>query len=143
MLPVVQRTEIQEPETFTDGSIDGVVFRTLKPHADRHGWRLDLYREDETPAENYPVMAYICETQPGVARGPHEHAEQSEYIAFAGPGEFTLYLAAPEPKALEVPTATGLVDQRLSHAHDKNSGFDYAKVRFFRPGLGDGIGASY
>jgi dTDP-4-dehydrorhamnose 3,5-epimerase len=28
----------------------------------------------------------------GVARGPHEHVDQSDYFAFIGPGDFKLYL---------------------------------------------------
>ena len=37
-------------------------------------------------------MAYVSETLPGVARGPHEHLDQTDYFAFVGPGEFLLYL---------------------------------------------------
>ena len=37
-------------------------------------------------------MAYVSQTLPGMARGPHEHAEQSDCFGFFGPGEFTLYL---------------------------------------------------
>ena len=39
-----------------------------------------------------PVMAYVSQTLPGVARGPHEHVEQTDFFGFVGPGEFTLYL---------------------------------------------------
>jgi len=31
-------------------------------------------------------------TVPGVARGPHEHVEQSDYFCFIGPGNFKVYL---------------------------------------------------
>jgi dTDP-4-dehydrorhamnose 3,5-epimerase len=37
-------------------------------------------------------MAYVSQTLPGMARGPHEHARQSDFFGFFGPGEFTLYL---------------------------------------------------
>jgi len=82
----------QEPESFVDGPIDGVVLRPLGVHADPRGWLVELFRHDELPAENHPVMAYVSETLPGVARGPHHHCEQSDYFAFVGPGEFAIYL---------------------------------------------------
>jgi dTDP-4-dehydrorhamnose 3,5-epimerase len=44
-----------------------------------------------------PVMAYVSETLPGVARGPHEHVAQTDYFAFVGPGEFVLYLWDARP----------------------------------------------
>ena len=79
-----------EPVSFVDGPIEGVVFKPLVPHADRRGWLAELYREDELPARQHPVMAYVSETMPGVARGPHEHVDQTDYFAFLGPGEFLL-----------------------------------------------------
>ncbi len=81
-----------EPVTFVDGCIDGAVFRSLEPYVDQRGWLIELYREDALPPENRPVMSYLSETLPGVARGPHEHVDQSDYFAFVGPGKFTLYL---------------------------------------------------
>jgi dTDP-4-dehydrorhamnose 3,5-epimerase len=83
--------------TFVDGSIEGVVFTPLLPHQDRRGWLVELYREDELSAEHHPVMAYVSETLPGVARGPHEHVDQTDYFAFVGPGEFVLYLWDARP----------------------------------------------
>ncbi len=77
---------------FSDGPIDGVTFRPLAAHADHRGWLVELYREDELPAAEHPTMAYVSETLPGVARGPHEHVDQTDYFAFIGPGEFLLYL---------------------------------------------------
>ena len=81
-----------EPDPFVDGPIDGVVFRPLATHKDHRGWLTELYREDELPAQQHPAMAYVSETLPGVARGPHEHVDQTDYFAFVGPGEFVLYL---------------------------------------------------
>ena len=81
-----------EPASFVDGPIDGVVFQPLSSHKDHRGWLMELYREDGLPAEQHPVMAYLSETLPDVARGPHEHADQTDYFAFIGPGEFLLYL---------------------------------------------------
>lgn len=83
--------QTKEPDTFLDGPIDGVVFRALEGHADRRGWLIELYRSDEMAPEQLPAMAYVSETLPGQARGPHAHAEQSDYFAFVGPGEFMLY----------------------------------------------------
>ena len=88
---------MHESNQFSDGPIDGVVFRALSPYKDKRGWLTELYREDELPAAEHPVMAYVSETLPGVARGPHEHADQTDYFAFIGPGEFVLYLWDARP----------------------------------------------
>jgi dTDP-4-dehydrorhamnose 3,5-epimerase len=53
---------------------------------------IELFRDDEVPANCNPVMAYVSQTLPGVARGPHSHVDQTDYFAFVGPGEFTMYL---------------------------------------------------
>ena len=39
-----------------------------------------------------PVMAYLSMTRPGVTRGPHEHREQTDFFAFAGPSDFEVTL---------------------------------------------------
>ncbi len=82
----------KEPLVFVEGPIHGVVFKPVLVHADWRGWLAEIYRKDELPLEIHPVMGYISETLPGVARGPHEHATQTDYFAFIGPGEFVLYL---------------------------------------------------
>jgi dTDP-4-dehydrorhamnose 3,5-epimerase len=87
----------EQPDCFVDGFIDGVVFRPLVSHRDQRGWLAELYREDELPIERHPAMAYVSETLPGVARGPHEHTDQTDYFAFLGPGEFLLYLWDARP----------------------------------------------
>jgi dTDP-4-dehydrorhamnose 3,5-epimerase len=84
---------------FIDGPIDGVIFRSLASHSDQRGWLIELYREDELPEAYHPVMVYISETLPGIARGPHEHIEQTDYFAFIGPGEFCLYLWDARPNS--------------------------------------------
>ena len=94
----------EEPTPFLDGDIDGVVFRPLSAYRDRRGWLTELYREDELAAALRPVMAYVSETLPGVARGPHEHVDQTDYFAFLGPGEFRLYLWDARP--IRRPAAT-------------------------------------
>ena len=77
---------------FQEGSIDGVVVKPLKRFEDARGWLIELCRDDELPPANRPAMAYISQTLPGVARGPHEHRDQADFFAFVGPGDFKLYL---------------------------------------------------
>ncbi len=66
----------------------GVVFKALNTFADERGWLVEIFREDEIAYK--PVMSYISMTKPGIARGPHEHYEQSDYFCFLG--NFRLYL---------------------------------------------------
>ncbi len=83
--PTNGRQEVFEP-------IEGVEYKSIKAHEDGRGWLMELYRNDELPTELEPKMAYISQTLPGIARGPHEHVEQTDYFAFIGPGDFCLYL---------------------------------------------------
>lgn len=76
----------------TESQIEGVIINPLGKYADHRGWLVELYRNDELPSDNKPLMAYVSETNPGVSRGPHEHVDQSDYFAFIGPGNFKLYL---------------------------------------------------
>ena len=82
---------------FHDGPIDGVVLRPLARHEDGRGWLIELFREDELPPEHHPAMAYMSLTLPGLARGPHEHRQQTDLFAFFGPGEFRVYLWDSRP----------------------------------------------
>jgi dTDP-4-dehydrorhamnose 3,5-epimerase len=77
---------------FRIGVIDGVFWRPLNSYHDNRGWLCELFRDDELPPEFNPVMAYISMTQPGVARGPHEHVDQSDVFCFIGPSNFKMYL---------------------------------------------------
>jgi dTDP-4-dehydrorhamnose 3,5-epimerase len=77
---------------FTPGPIHGVIWRPLTKYHDGRGWLCELFRCDELPAEFHPVMAYLSLTEAGVARGPHEHAEQADCFAFLGPSTFRVYL---------------------------------------------------
>ena len=107
-------------------SIDGVVVRSLLKHEDERGWLSELYRSDEWDHE--VMMCYLSWTQPGKARGPHEHIHQSDFFAFLGPGMFRLYLwdAREESKTYrdrmrldvgaENPVAV-LVPPRVVHAY--------------------------
>jgi dTDP-4-dehydrorhamnose 3,5-epimerase len=78
--------------TFSPGPIDGVLWKPLKKFNDPRGWLCELFRHDELPAEFHPVMAYISVTEPGIARGPHEHVDQADYFCFIGPSNFKMYL---------------------------------------------------
>ncbi len=77
---------------FHDGPIDGVIWKPLNKYHDARGWLCELFRHDEVPAEFVPVMAYVSATEPGVARGPHEHLDQADYFCFLGPSNFKVYL---------------------------------------------------
>ncbi|MDP3057361.1 MAG: dTDP-4-dehydrorhamnose 3,5-epimerase family protein [bacterium] len=70
--------------------IEGVVIKKLKKNEDVRGWLVEIYRNDEI--KYAPAMSYISSTKPGVARGPHEHKEQSDLFVFIGPGKFRIYL---------------------------------------------------
>jgi dTDP-4-dehydrorhamnose 3,5-epimerase len=87
--------------------IPGVIARPLKRFSDARGWLVELFRSDELPHELEPVMGYLSVTHPGVARGPHEHREQSDGFAFiSGAFEITLWENRPGlPRIKEVLTA--------------------------------------
>jgi dTDP-4-dehydrorhamnose 3,5-epimerase len=76
---------------FKDGPIEGVIVTALTAFRDARGWLIELFRHDQLPRDNWPEMAYLSETLPGVARGPHEHVDQDDFFAFVGPGDLTLY----------------------------------------------------
>ena len=77
---------------FRDGTIHDVVVRPIKIHADHRGWLAELFRGDEVDPQVMPAMAYVSLTEPGVARGPHEHVDQTDYFCFVGPSTFRVYL---------------------------------------------------
>jgi len=72
--------------------IEGVIIRKLNRYDDQRGWLIELFRHDELDPEFHPVMSYVSMTKPGVARGPHEHADQADSFCFIGPSTFRLYL---------------------------------------------------
>ena len=82
---------------FRTGDIDGVIWRPLKKYHDARGWLCELFRHDELPEQFHPVMCYISATEPGVARGPHEHVDQADYFCFLGPSNFKVYLWDARP----------------------------------------------
>jgi dTDP-4-dehydrorhamnose 3,5-epimerase len=84
---------------FKSGSIEGVIWRPLRKFSDARGWVSEMFRHDELPSEFHPVMGYISSTEPGVARGPHEHVDQADCFCFLGPSSFKIYLWDNRPKS--------------------------------------------
>lgn len=80
------------PPYVERGPIRDVVWIRLKFHHDVRGWLVELFRNDLIDPRFHPVMAYASLTKPGVARGPHEHADQADYFCFIGPSTFRVYL---------------------------------------------------
>lgn len=76
--------------------IPGVVVKELGRFTDSRGWLTELYRSDELPEGFLPVMGYVSLTHPGVARGPHEHRDQTDGFAFLS-GTFRVTLWENRP----------------------------------------------
>ncbi len=70
--------------------IKDVEVKKLEQFEDDRGWLTEIFRHDES--DYRATMSYVSETKPGVARGPHEHKDQSDMFVFLGPGTFKLYL---------------------------------------------------
>jgi dTDP-4-dehydrorhamnose 3,5-epimerase len=82
---------------FTPGIVDGVIWKELNKYHDQRGWLCELFRQDELQEQFIPVMGYASVTEPGIARGPHEHVDQADYFCFFGPSDFKLYLWDARP----------------------------------------------
>jgi len=82
---------------YVEGDVEGLVVRPLKPYHDQRGWLVELFRHDELDQERWPTMTYASMTLPGVARGPHEHVDQTDGFAFFGPSDFKLYVWDARP----------------------------------------------
>ena len=80
------------PKYAERGPIHDVVWLPLKFFHDSRGWLVELFRNDLIDPKFHPVMAYVSQTKPGVARGPHEHVDQADYFCFTGPSTFRVYL---------------------------------------------------
>lgn len=77
---------------WSKGQIDGVIIKKLTKYIDERGFLCETFRADELPPDLKPVMSYASYTEPGIARGPHEHTVQTDIFAFIGPGNFMLKL---------------------------------------------------
>jgi len=81
---------------FRELEIAGVFSAPVRHLSDARGWLAETFRSDwlEGPGLEgvMPAMSYVSVTRPGVARGPHEHREQTDYFAFLGPSTFRVYV---------------------------------------------------
>lgn len=77
---------------FRQGEIEGVMIKQLTKFSDERGYLVETFRIDNLLSELRPVMSYLSYTKPGVARGPHEHMEQTDIFCFMGPGNFKIKL---------------------------------------------------
>jgi dTDP-4-dehydrorhamnose 3,5-epimerase len=77
---------------FKKGAIEGVIVRDIKKFIDERGWLAETFRNDELDERFFPVMSYISMTLPDIARGPHEHQNQTDLFGFLGPSNFKIYL---------------------------------------------------
>jgi dTDP-4-dehydrorhamnose 3,5-epimerase len=93
------RAQLRATMQFKPGVIQGLHWHPLNTYHDSRGWLCELFRDDELAAIFNPVMAYISMTQPGVARGPHEHIDQTDVFCFLGPSNFKIYLWDRRPES--------------------------------------------
>jgi len=77
---------------FKKGKIEGVVIGELIKFSDDRGFLVETFREDNLLGKLRPAMSYVSYTKPGIARGPHEHMEQTDIFCFIGPGNFKIKL---------------------------------------------------
>jgi dTDP-4-dehydrorhamnose 3,5-epimerase len=77
---------------FEEGLIEGVEIRRIKKWVDERGWLAELFRSDELAPRVMPAMGYVSLSRPGVQRGPHEHADQTDWFCFIGPSSFLVVL---------------------------------------------------
>jgi dTDP-4-dehydrorhamnose 3,5-epimerase len=77
---------------FKRGEIEGVIINELPKYTDERGYLIETFQEDTFPSRIKPVMNYISFTKSGIARGPHEHREQTDIFYFIGPGNFRIKL---------------------------------------------------
>lgn len=83
---------------WRDGEIHDCPISPLTKYHDERGWLAEFFRHDELDEQAYPAMGYISLTKPGVARGPHEHHDQSDLFVFFS-GTFRLYLWDARPQS--------------------------------------------
>jgi len=68
--------------------MEGLEIKELLRYEDERGWLAEIIRTDESDLK--PAMSYLSVTRPGLARGPHEHRNQTDYFCFIG--KFKIYL---------------------------------------------------
>ena len=77
---------------FKRDKIDGVYVVQLVKNVDWRGYLIETFRMDMLPDNIQPQMSYVSYTEPGIARGPHEHNKQTDIFSFIGPGNFKVKL---------------------------------------------------
>lgn len=77
---------------FNRGDIEGVHVQKLVKYVDERGSLIETFRLDTLPEGLEPQMGYVSYTEPGMARGPHEHRKQTDIFAFIGPGNLKVQL---------------------------------------------------
>lgn len=135
-------SEVSEP-------LPGVLVRRLGRHEDARGWLIELFREDELPDGFRPCMGYLSVTKPGIARGPHEHADQTDgFVFISGRFELVLWENRPDQASKRVVVEVGetnpifvTVPPGVVHAY-RNVGGEDAFVLNFPDRLYAGWGRS-
>ncbi len=130
-----------------DITIPGVIVKSLKRYTDTRGWLIELFRDDELPEGFEPTMGYLSLTHPGVARGPHEHREQSDgFVFLSGTFEITLWENRPGRERVKQVLTAGaddpiflVVPPGVVHAY-RNCGSEDALVLNFPDRLYAGWG---
>ena len=84
--------------TWIEGNVHGCIVQPLVKYQDPRGWLTEIFRQDQLPEFQYPVMAYISLTRAGIARGPHEHKYQTDLFTFFS-GKIRLYLWDNHPQS--------------------------------------------
>ncbi|MEO0085350.1 MAG: dTDP-4-dehydrorhamnose 3,5-epimerase family protein [candidate division WOR-3 bacterium] len=83
-------------QPFRELEIPGVFLARTRRHTDARGWLMEVLRDDWLESAGLtacrPAMTYVSFTRPGVARGPHEHSEQTDCFGFPGPSDFNVWL---------------------------------------------------
>ena len=77
---------------FKKGEIEGVIIEKLIKYSDERGFLVETFRVDNLSDNLQPVMSYVSYTNPGIARGPHEHLKQTDIFCFMGSGNFRIKL---------------------------------------------------
>ena len=72
-------------------AIPDVLVVPLKRPEDHRGGLVELVRIDTLPDGFHPEMGYFSMTHPGIARGPHEHRDQTDGFLFFS-GSYHLHL---------------------------------------------------
>jgi dTDP-4-dehydrorhamnose 3,5-epimerase len=117
-------SDIERELEFVDGEIEGVEIRPLRAFHDQRGWLVELFRQDELTQNLWPVMMYVSSTLPGVARGPHEHVDQTDGFAFIGPSDFRLFLWDTRPAS-----------QTRGHRKSLTAGASFPAAVWIPPGV--------